>query len=149
MPDPLTLQQRHLCMSHIRSKDTSPEMKLRRELWRRGYRYRTNVRKLPGTPDIVLGRYRSVIFVNGCFWHGHEGCRKYTVPKSRARGLPEVHGPQEQRRVLEGESRPQPGARPAQQPAARVNRLERDHGVGMRARESTAKRYGQPHRSRA
>ena len=107
MPDPLTLQQRHLCMSHIRSKDTSPEMKLRRELWRRGYRYRTNVRKLPGTPDIVLGRYRSVIFV------------------------------------------PQPGARPAQQPAARVNRLERHHGVGMRARESSAQRYCQPHRDRA
>lgn len=82
MPDPLTLQQRHLCMSHIRSKDTSPELKVRRELWRRGYRYRVNVRSLPGTPDIVLGRYRSVIFVNGCFWHGHEGCRKYTVPKS-------------------------------------------------------------------
>ena len=79
MPDPLTL---HLCMSHIRSKDTSPELKVRRELWRRGYRYRVNVRSLPGTPDIVLGRYRSVIFVNGCFWHGHEGCRKYTVPKS-------------------------------------------------------------------
>lgn len=82
MPDSLTLQQRHLCMSHIRSKDTSPELKVRRELWRRGYRYRVNVRSLPGTPDIVLGRYRSVIFVNGCFWHGHEGCRKYTVPKS-------------------------------------------------------------------
>ena len=64
MPDPLTLQQRHLCMSHIRSKDTSPELKVRRELWRRGYRYRVNVRSLPGTPDIVLGRYRSVIFVN-------------------------------------------------------------------------------------
>ena len=82
MPDTLTLQQRHLCMSHIRSKDTSAELKVRRELWRRGYRYRVNVRSLPGTPDIVLGRYRSVIFVNGCFWHGHEGCRKYTVPKS-------------------------------------------------------------------
>ena len=82
MPDPLTLQQRHLCMSHIRSKDTNPELKVRRELWRRGYRYRMNVCSLPGTPDIVLGRYRSVIFVNGCFWHGHGGCRKYTVPKS-------------------------------------------------------------------
>ena len=82
MPDSLTLQQRHLCMSNIRSKDTSPELKVRRELWRRGYRYRVNVRSLPGTPDIVLGRYRSVIFVNGCFWHGHEDCRKYTVPKS-------------------------------------------------------------------
>ena len=84
MPDTMTPQQRHLCMSHNRSRDTRPELAVRRELWRRGYRYRVNVRKLPGTPDIVLGKYRTVIFVNGCFWHGHKGCRKYTVPKSNA-----------------------------------------------------------------
>ncbi len=82
MPDPLTPQQRHACMSHIRSKDTRPEQAVRRELWRRGYRYRLNVRTLPGTPDIVLPKYRTVIFVNGCFWHGHRGCSKYTVPKT-------------------------------------------------------------------
>ena len=82
MPDPLTPQQRHNCMSHIRSKNTWPEQAVRHELWRRGYRYRLNVRKLPGTPDIVLSKYRTVIFVNGCFWHGHKGCSKYTVPKS-------------------------------------------------------------------
>ena len=69
-------------MSHIRSKDTRPEQAVRRELWRRGYRYRLNVRTLPGTPDIVLPKYRTAIFVNGCFWHGHRGCSKYTVPKT-------------------------------------------------------------------
>ncbi len=82
MPDHLTPQQRHACMSHIRSKDTRPEQAVRRGLWRRGYRYRLNVRTLPGTPDIVLPKYRTAIFVNGCFWHGHRGCSKYTVPKS-------------------------------------------------------------------
>ncbi len=82
MPDPLTPLQRHKCMSHIRSKDTRPEQAVRRGLWRRGYRYRLNVRTLPGTPDIVLPKYRTAIFVNGCFWHGHRDCPKYTVPKS-------------------------------------------------------------------
>ena len=82
MADKMTLQQRHECMAHIRSKDTRPEQVVRRELWRRGYRYRLNVRTLPGTPDIVLPSYRTVIFVNGCFWHGHNGCSKYTIPKS-------------------------------------------------------------------
>ena len=69
-------------MSHIRSKDTVPEVILRRELFRRGFRFRKNVRSLPGTPDIVLPKYRTAIFVNGCFWHGHKGCRYYTVPKT-------------------------------------------------------------------
>ncbi len=82
MPDRMTPLQRHKCMSHIRSKGTRPEQAVRRELWRRGYRYRLNVRTLPGTPDIVLPKYRTAIFVNGCFWHGHRGCSKYTVPKS-------------------------------------------------------------------
>ncbi len=82
MSDHMTPLQRHKCMSHIRSKDTRPEQAVRRELWRRGYRYRLNVRTLPGTPDIVLPKYRTAIFVNGCFWHGHRDCPKYTVPKS-------------------------------------------------------------------
>lgn len=82
MPDPLTPQQRHTCMSHIRSKNTKPEVKLRRELFRRGYRYRINVKGLGGTPDIVLAKYRTCIFVNGCFWHGHDGCRFFTHPKT-------------------------------------------------------------------
>ena len=82
MPDLMTPLQRHECMSHIRSKGTRPEQAVRRELWLRGYRYRLNVRSLPGSPDIVLPKYRTAIFVNGCFWHGHKGCPKYTVPKS-------------------------------------------------------------------
>lgn len=81
MPDRMTPQQRHNCMSHIHSRDTRPELAARRELWRRGFRYRVNVRKLPGTPDIVLPKYRTAIFVNGCFWHHHEGCRYATTPK--------------------------------------------------------------------
>ena len=84
MADKVTESQRHKCMSHIRSKDTVPEVVLRRELFRRGFRFRKNVRSLPGTPDIVLPKYRTAIFVNGCFWHGHNGCRYYTVPKTNA-----------------------------------------------------------------
>ncbi|MBR4838347.1 MAG: DNA mismatch endonuclease Vsr [Bacteroidales bacterium] len=72
MPDRLTPSQRHLCMSHIRSRDTKPELKVRRWLWRHGYRYRLNVKGVPGKPDIVMRRYRTAIFVNGCFWHGHD-----------------------------------------------------------------------------
>lgn len=70
-------------MAHIHSKDTGPEVRVRRELWRRGFRFRVNVRSLPGSPDIVLPRYRTAIFVNGCFWHGHKGCSKYVIPKTR------------------------------------------------------------------
>ena len=78
----MTPQQRHECMSSIHSKDTRPEQVVRRELWHRGYRFRKCVKILPGTPDIVLPKYRTVIFVNGCFWHGHKECSKYTVPKT-------------------------------------------------------------------
>ncbi len=69
-------------MSHIRSKATKPEMAVRRWLWSHGYRYRFNVRSVPGKPDIVMRRYRTAIFVNGCFWHGHEGCPKFVMPKT-------------------------------------------------------------------
>lgn len=69
-------------MSKIHSKDTRPEQAVRRELWHRGYRFRKCVKTLPGTPDIVLPKYRTVIFINGCFWHGHKGCSKYVMPKS-------------------------------------------------------------------
>ena len=82
MSDPLTPSQRHKCMSHIRSRNTTPEKVVRNELWRRGYRYRLNDRRLPGSPDLVLPKYRAVIFINGCFWHGHRGCAKYVVPKT-------------------------------------------------------------------
>ena len=71
MTDTMTAEQRHRCMSHIRSKDTKPELKVRRWLWHHGYRYRLNVKSVPGKPDIVMRPYRTAIFVNGCFWHGH------------------------------------------------------------------------------
>ena len=82
MPDVLTPQQRHRCMSHIRSKATKPEMAVRRWLWAHGYRYRLNVKSVPGKPDIVMRKYRTAIFVNGCFWHGHEGCKQFVLPKT-------------------------------------------------------------------
>lgn len=69
-------------MAQIRGKGTKPEMVVRKFLFGCGFRYRLNHPWLPGHPDIVLRKYRSVIFVNGCFWHGHEGCRYYVVPKS-------------------------------------------------------------------
>ena len=69
-------------MSRIRGKATKPEIKVRHWLWSHGYRYRLNVKSVPGKPDIVLRKYRTAIFVNGCFWHGHVGCSKYVVPKS-------------------------------------------------------------------
>lgn len=77
-----TPQQRSYNMSQIGSKATKPELIVRHWLWNHGYRYRLNVKSVPGKPDIVLRKYRTAIFVNGCFWHGHEGCKKYTVPKS-------------------------------------------------------------------
>ena len=70
--DHLTPQQRHKNMAAIRSKDTKPEMVVRRGLWKRGFRYRLNHKRLPGHPDLVLRKYRTCIFVNGCFWHGHK-----------------------------------------------------------------------------
>lgn len=82
MSDTMTPAQRHDCMSHIRSSNTKPEKVVRDALWRKGYRYRLNDRRLPGTPDLVLPKYRAVIFINGCFWHGHKGCTMYVVPKS-------------------------------------------------------------------
>ena len=69
--DKLSAEQRHKNMAAIRSKDTKPEWIVRRGLWMRGFRYRLNSPKLPGHPDLVLRKYRTCIFVNGCFWHGH------------------------------------------------------------------------------
>lgn len=82
MTDHFTPTQRHLVMSHIRSRNTKPELKVRKWLWSHGYRYRLNVKGVPGRPDIVMRRYRTAIFVNGCFWHGHEGCEKFKMPKT-------------------------------------------------------------------
>ncbi len=74
--------QRHANMAAIHGKDTKPELIVRKFLWRNGFRYRLNHPRLPGHPDVVLRRYRTCIFVNGCFWHGHEGCRFFVMPKS-------------------------------------------------------------------
>lgn len=80
MADTLTSEQRHRCMSHIRSKNTRPELLVRKYLFAKGFRFRVNRRDLPGKPDIVLPKYRTVVFVNGCFWHGHDSCRYATIP---------------------------------------------------------------------
>ena len=69
-------------MQSIRSKDTKPELLVQRFLFSHGFRYRLNVKKLPGSPDIVLKKYRTVIFINGCFWHGHEECKYFVLPKT-------------------------------------------------------------------
>ena len=82
MADILNTQQRHHCMSRIRGKDTKPELLVRKGLHARGFRFRLQDRKLPGRPDIVLPKYGVAIMVNGCFWHGHKGCRYATKPKS-------------------------------------------------------------------
>lgn len=82
MADKLTKEQRHRNMAAIHGKDTKPELLVRKFLFSRGFRYRLNHPRLPGHPDIVLRKYRTVIFVNGCFWHGHENCRYFRLPKT-------------------------------------------------------------------
>src|SRR6476661_3404850 len=83
MADVHSKETRSYNMSRIRSTDTKPEMLVRRFLHAQGFRYRLHVKDLPGKPDIVLPKYRTVIFVNGCFWHGHKDCRYAVVPKTR------------------------------------------------------------------
>ena len=84
MADRITPEQRHLCMSHIRGRDTQPEILVRKALFRRGLRYRLNVKGLAGHPDIVLPKHRAVVFVNGCFWHGHENCKRAKLPDTNS-----------------------------------------------------------------
>ncbi len=74
--------KRSKIMAAIHSKDTKPEMIVRKWLWKRGFRYRLNAPRLPGHPDLVLKKYRTCIFVNGCFWHGHENCNQFRKPKT-------------------------------------------------------------------
>lgn len=78
----ITNEQRHTVMSHIRGKNTSIEKKIRSALHRAGFRFRVCDRRYPGSPDLVLPKYNAVIFVNGCFWHAHENCSYYRMPKS-------------------------------------------------------------------
>ena len=82
--DRMTPEQRHRCMSHIRCKDTEPEWAVRRMVHAMGFRYRLHVKGLPGKPDLVLPRYRKIIFVHGCFWHAH-GCRTAQRPPATHR----------------------------------------------------------------
>lgn len=83
MADVHTPEQRSFNMSRVRSKNTKPELLVRKFLFSLGFRYRLHDKKLPGKPDIVLPKYKTVVFINGCFWHGHEGCKRSALPKTR------------------------------------------------------------------
>ena len=82
--DSLTKEKRSWNMSRIRSNDTTPELVVRSFLFRQGFRFRLHVKNLPGHPDIVLPKYRTVVEVRGCFWHRHPGCRQATTPSTNA-----------------------------------------------------------------
>ncbi|EKD28850.1 MAG: hypothetical protein ACD_79C00184G0005 [uncultured bacterium] len=83
MTDVHTKNIRSYNMSKIKSGNTKPELLVRKFLFANGFRFRIHVKKLPGKPDIVLSKYKTVVFVNGCFWHGHKGCKYYVIPKTR------------------------------------------------------------------
>ena len=83
MTDVHDIEARSFNMSMIKGKNTKPEILVRKFLHRHGFRFRLNYSRLPGKPDIVLPKYKTVIFVNGCFWHGHEGCKYFVIPKTR------------------------------------------------------------------
>ena len=83
MADVHSVATRSYNMSRIKGKNTKPEMLVRKYLFARGFRYRLHSKKLPGKPDIVLPKYKTVIFVHGCFWHGHKDCKYFVVPKTR------------------------------------------------------------------
>ena len=82
MTDVMTPEQRSRCMAAVKGKDTKPEIIVRKYLFSKGLRYRLHDKKLTGSPDIVLKKFRTVIFIDGCFWHGHEGCKYFKMPKS-------------------------------------------------------------------
>lgn len=82
--DKFSPEKRSEIMSRVRSRNTEPERAVRSALHRRGYRFRIHSRKLPGSPDIVLPKYKTAIFVHGCFWHQHPNCRKATIPQTNA-----------------------------------------------------------------
>lgn len=83
MADVHSKETRSYNMSRIKGKNTKPEMLVRKFLFSKGFRYRLHDKKLHGKPDIILPKYKTVIFVHGCFWHGHEGCKYFVVPKTR------------------------------------------------------------------
>lgn len=82
MADTVSKQKRSEIMSHVTGKETKPEIMVRKYLFARGLRYRKNVKQLPGTPDIVFPKYKTAVFVNGCFWHGHKGCKYSHLPST-------------------------------------------------------------------
>ena len=84
MADTKSKEARSLNMSRVRNKNTGPEELVCKYLFSHGFRYRKNVKKFPGTPDIVLPKYKTVIFVNGCFWHAHTNCKAFSWPKDNA-----------------------------------------------------------------
>ena len=83
MADVHSKEIRSYNMSQIRSKDTKPEILVRKYLFSRGLRYRLHLKNLPGTPDLVFPGYKKVVFIHGCFWHGHKGCKYFVPPKTR------------------------------------------------------------------
>lgn len=83
MADKLSPEKRSWNMSRIKGKDTKPEIAVRKYLFRKGFRFRKNDKRYPGKPDIVLPKYHTVIFIHGCFWHHHVGCKQATMPKTR------------------------------------------------------------------
>ena len=105
MADVHSPETRSYNMSRIHGKDTKPEEKVRKYLFSQGFRYRKNDKRLPGKPDIVLPKYKTVIFVNGCFWHKHEGCKYFVWPKTnedfwRAKILANVSRDQKNMKLL-------------------------------------------------
>ncbi len=84
MSDVFSPEKRRWIMSRVRNRDTAPEVAVRSMIHRMGYRFRLHARDLPGTPDIVLPRHKKVVFVHGCFWHGHEGCPRAKLPQTNA-----------------------------------------------------------------
>lgn len=84
MSDIYSKEKRSIIMSKISSKNTKPEILVRKYLFAHGFRFRVNDKRLPGKPDILLPKYKSIIFVNGCFWHGHRNCKDSTLPTSNA-----------------------------------------------------------------
>ena len=84
MADIKSKESRSYNMSRIKGKNTKPEILVRQYLFAKGFRYRKNDKRLPGAPDIVLPKYKTVVFVNGCFWHGHAGCKSFVWPQNNA-----------------------------------------------------------------
>jgi DNA mismatch endonuclease, patch repair protein len=93
MPDKFSKEIRSKIMSRIRKTDSKPEVIVRKFLFSNGFRYRLNVRKLPGCPDIVLPKYKTILFINGCFWHAHNNCKYNKMPKSNYNyWIPKING---------------------------------------------------------